>query len=106
MKGCYRPYGPFRVAALALSLTLGLLTVAAEAKDDCRVINGGSSADALGEEFPEFVSADFETDGLGEEFPECIIILPFVGALGEEFPGLELILFRIVRQALGEEFPE
>ena len=103
MKGCHRPLW---VVALALSLTLGLLTVSAEAKDKCRGIQGGSSADALGEEFPEVVSAcaDVETDGLGEEFPERIILLPFLCGLGEEFP--ELIVFTIVRQALGEEFPE
>lgn len=103
MKGCHRPLW---VVALALSLSLGLLTVAAEAKDACRVIQGGSGADALGEEFPEAVSAnaDAQTDGLGEEFPERIVLLPFLCGLGEEFP--ELIVFTIVRLALGEEFPE
>jgi len=106
MKGCH---GPLWVAALLISLCLGLLSVSAEAKDNCRVIRGGSSASALGEEFPEVTApADFDKevlgDALGEEFPELIHFLPFIGALGEEFP--ELILYRIVRLALGEEFPE
>jgi|WetSurSiteA1Bulk_404760.scaffolds.fasta_scaffold114928_2 hypothetical protein len=107
MKGCH---GPLWVAALLLSLSLGLLPVSAEAKDDCRVIRGGSSADALGEEFPEVTAVAEDNDvslgdaALGEEFPELFIFLPFVGALGEEFP--ELILFGITRAALGEEFPE
>ncbi len=106
MKGCH---GPFWVAALLISLSLGLLSVSAEAKDTCRVIRGGSSANALGEEFPEAtapaaVEKDILGDALGEEFPELIYFLPFVGALGEEFP--ELFLHRIVRLALGEEFPE
>jgi hypothetical protein len=102
MKGCQ---GPLWVAALLLSLSLGLLPVSAEAKDDCRVIKGGSSADALGEEFPEVTAvADVDDDALGEEFPEYILFLPFFGALGEEFP--ELILFGLARLALGEEFPE
>lgn len=101
MKGWFQPS---YLAALALSLTLALLAPPAEAKDDCRVMQGGSRTDALGEEFPERASAEVETDGLGEEFPEFILILPFVGALGEEFP--ELMFIRIARPALGEEFPE
>ena len=102
MKGCHRPLW---LAALLISLLLGLLPVAAEAKDDCRVIKGGSSADALGEEFPEVTAVEEDNDAaLGEEFPELIILLPFFGALGEEFP--ELILIGITCPALGEEFPE
>ncbi len=92
------------VAALLLSFFLGFVANSADALETCRVIKEGSSADALGEEFPERIGG-FNAEGLGEEFPELVHIYLFAAALGEEFPELVVILGAEL-DALGEEFPE
>ncbi|MFH1145305.1 MAG: hypothetical protein V1774_12280 [Candidatus Eisenbacteria bacterium] len=87
------------VALLFLFLA-GMLPTA-EAAPNCRTSKGGSSTDALGEEYPEFscwpilFGLDlgflsplifFVDDGLGEEFPEKRADSKTPDALGEEFP--------------------
>ena len=87
---------------LLVLLLAGMVSSTAEATSSCRISKGGFSADALGEEFPEFTSVplllgweyrilDLLTvwcdDGLGEEFPEkAVASTGTKDALGEEFP--------------------
>jgi hypothetical protein len=91
---------PWVVAVLLACLAIGTLPATTEASDGCRSTKGGSSTDALGEEFPEVclgpvlaavglkISALFVwiDDGLGEEFPETSGSKESVDGLGEEFP--------------------
>ena len=86
--------------ALLIALLAGIFP-AAEASAACRTSKGGSSTDALGEEYPELwncpllFGCDFDflnlwlfvwDDGLGEEFPEKQAVSQTPDALGEEFP--------------------
>ena len=86
---------------LLIGLTFAGLPATAEATDGCRTGKGGSSTDALGEEFPEVtlgpvLSAVAQKvtvlvfwvfdDGLGEEFPEATSSKDLGDGLAEEFP--------------------
>ncbi|MCK4415159.1 MAG: hypothetical protein KAY32_16630 [Candidatus Eisenbacteria sp.] len=92
---------PWILAVLLAFLTIGSIPASAEATDGCRSSKGGSSTDALGEEFPEVVLGPVLAavglkisvlvlwifdDGLGEEFPEKSTSKDTGDALGEEFP--------------------
>ena len=103
---------PWLVSQLLIFIFLMLLPSTAEACPLCRCNSGGSTSEALGEEFPEWAFYSFGffcpglvtvcADALGEEFPEC----PSgsnAAALGEEFPECSS---RNADDALGEEFPE
>ena len=110
---------PWLSVALLILLLAAVLPSAAEATAACRSNKGGSSTDALGEEYPEracwpvlfglelpflrplFVVWD---NALGEEFPEKSASSGPCDALGEEFP--EKTTEPAPADALGEEFPE
>ena len=107
---------PWLVSQLLIFIFLMLLPSAAEASSLCRCNSGGSTSEALGEEFPEWVAGltaftlglyfpnllPVCADALGEEFPE-ILSGSNAAALGEEFPERS---DRKDNDALGEEFPE
>ncbi len=105
---------PWLVAALLLATVFLFLTSTAEAKGVCRDYEGGSTAAALGEDFPEFVPIfgfwPIWWGALGEEFPEYVQpegLWTVDSALGEDFP--ERADQRDpsgTGDALGEEFPE
>ena len=98
----------FRTVALLTALLIcafSLFSHAAEAKDNCRSSRGGSTTNALGEEFPELAKWFGVEVALGEEFPEFVLFWPILttAALGEEFPEL---VSPPKTEKLGEEFPE
>jgi hypothetical protein len=92
---------PWILAVLLVCLTIAGLPATAEATDGCRTGKGGSSTDALGEEFPEVTLEPVLSvvapkvvvlifwifdDGLGEEFPEATSTKDTGDGLAEEFP--------------------
>jgi len=113
-------HGSWSSVALLVLLLAAVLPNAAEAVDSCRSIKGGSSTDALGEEYPELscwpvlfgiefrflepLVLFFGDSGLGEEFPEKRAASgPCDSGLGEEFPEKAA---PSAPDILGEEFPE
>jgi len=90
------------MAVLLPLLLAAVFTSAADASIFCRTSKGGSSTDALGEEYPEFSACPilfglelsflwpvfvWFDDGLGEEFPEKSgTDKGQTDGLGEEFP--------------------
>ena len=108
------------MAVLLPLLLAAVFTSAADASIFCRTSKGGSSTDALGEEYPELscwpvlfgiefrflepLVLFFGDSGLGEEFPEKRAASgPCDSGLGEEFPEKAA---PSAPDILGEEFPE
>lgn len=103
---------------LALFSLLASTAFSADALADSRMMDRGSTFDALGEEFPELAAWQLGIAlirgappmllwswcaALGEEFPEATVGSPYLEALGEEFPEKGRCTDA---EALGEEFPE
>ncbi len=96
---------PSRLSPLAVFILiafLGLIPLAADAASTCRSSKGGSTTDALGEEFPELVCRLIAI-ALGPQYLGLVAWVPIADALGEEFPERPA---HTDRDSLGEEFPE
>ncbi|MBM3318917.1 MAG: hypothetical protein FJY75_13800 [Candidatus Eisenbacteria bacterium] len=92
-------------AVLVLCICALLFTsTAAAAPQLCRSSGGGSTASALGEEFPEFALPMLIATVVGQGVTGLVVwLLATASALGEEFP--ERVCAPRLPQ-LGEEFPE